>query len=106
MSEHFFGLGSGRVPDHVAVAVDAVAKRHDAHLVRYQDPASGPRYWFACPNRGAPFDGATAAAVLTDLESAGLWDGERLIVDVDSDELREVLDRAQAAIDVAREALA
>jgi len=73
MSEHFFGLGAGRVPSVVMTAVDRIAGQHDARIVRYDDPASGWRFWMACPNRGAPFDGATSRAVMTDLESAGLW---------------------------------
>ena len=73
MGDHFFGLGSGRVPSSVMTAVDRIAGPHDAHIVRFDDPAQGWRYWMACPNRGAPFDGATARAVLEELTAAGLW---------------------------------
>jgi len=88
MSEHYFLLGNGRVPDHVAEAVDAVAARHDAHLCRHDDPATGWRYWLACDNRGAPFDGRTARAVVDDLDAAGLLDGDALNLDMTPDEVR------------------
>ena len=73
MGEYSFGLGRGRVPSSVMTAVDRIAGQHGASIVRYHEPGSGWRYWMSCPNRGAPFDGATASAVMTDLESAGLW---------------------------------
>ena len=72
MGDHLFGLGEGRIPDAVQDRAERIAKRHDASLMIYDDPASGWRYWFGCWNRGAPFDQATADAVLADLEAAGL----------------------------------
>ena len=71
MSEHFFGLHSG----HLTKKADQIAEKHGAWHVNY-DEFKGPgqierRGWFACPNRGNPFDGATAAAVMTDIEAAG-----------------------------------
>lgn len=74
MSEHFFGLGRGEVPDELAEQVEQIAARHDASFVRYDDPAEGPRFWFSCQNLGHPFDKATADAVKADLEAAGLAD--------------------------------
>ena len=50
-----------------------VAGKHGYHIVCYDDPGSGPRGWFAGPNRGSPFDKADADAVMADLELAGLW---------------------------------
>lgn len=79
MSEHFFGLGTGHLPQTAA----AIAKKHGAVLVNYTDPQckcghgcpagkckASRRHWFACPNRGQPFDGQTAAAVLAAIEAA------------------------------------
>ena len=73
MSEYFFGLGSGKVRRKTAKKINKIAGKHDACIVCYDDPARGPRYWMACPNRGSPFDKATEEAVLADLEKAGLW---------------------------------
>ena len=73
MSQHFFGLGNGRIERDVVDAIDRIAAPHDASITTFDDPARGPRYWMSCPNRGAPFDGATARAVLDELDAAGLW---------------------------------
>ena len=75
MSQYFFGLWTGKVSDAWVEAADAVAKRHDAYMVTYPDPASGPRGWMCGPNYGAPFDARMAAAVLDDLTAEDLWDG-------------------------------
>lgn len=68
MSEYFFGLHSG----HLTASADRIAKRHDAWHTNYTE-RHGPgqtqkRGWFACENRGAPFDRATADAVMADIE--------------------------------------
>lgn len=74
MSEYFFGLHAG----HLTARADKIAKRHGAWHVNYTDPGTGQRRgWFGCHNRGAPFDGATARAVMTDIKTAGGFDALR-----------------------------
>lgn len=99
MSEFYFGLWNGPVSDAWSEAAGDVAGRHDAHVIPYQDPATGPRGWFGCRNRGAPFDQATARAVLDDLVTAGLWDRDSGPVEPDPDPIGEATragDRALA----------
>ena len=79
MSEHFFGLGRG----HLSAKAGKIARQHGAHLVNYTDPGCGcgygcrggcsanRRHWFACENRGAPFDDWTASAVMAAIDRAG-----------------------------------
>lgn len=67
MSEHFFGLHRG----HLTAEAGRIAARHGAWHVNYTEPGGERRGWFACPNLGAPFDGATARAVLDDLDARG-----------------------------------
>lgn len=74
MSEYHFGLGRGRVDETIARKIDRVAQRHGATFVWGGIPGEGPRFWFACPNQGEPFDRATRDAVIEELVNAGLWD--------------------------------
>jgi len=67
MSEHFFGLHQGHYRDEA----NAIAEKHDAWHVNYTEPNGERRGWFACHNHGAPFDAATAKAVLQDIAAAG-----------------------------------
>ena len=71
MSEFFFGVGSGRIPEVRAVELDTIARRHGARFIAVGLP-EGPRYWFTCPNKGAPFDDATARRVFAALRDAGI----------------------------------
>lgn len=78
MGEYFFGSGKGHLPKKA----DKIAKKHGATLVNYTDPGcrcghgcrdncpSNRRHWFACPNRGEPFDSAVAKAVMDELKSS------------------------------------
>ena len=95
MTEYYFGPWTGPVSDSWYEAAERIARRHDARPVRrrvrargapstrwhdapFSDPPSSDsviRGWFACHERGEPFDSATARAVLDDLTAAGLWDG-------------------------------
>ena len=79
MSENYCGLFSGHPDQAYCDAANAVAGEHGYRIVCYDDPSSGPRGWFAGPNRGSPFDKAAADAVMADLEAAGLWpmEGQR-----------------------------
>jgi hypothetical protein len=70
MSEYFFGVGTGKVPDVICKRLDKIATKHGATFTMVNMPGEGWRYWFACPNRGAPFDGAVAKAVLDEVEAA------------------------------------
>ena len=63
MNEYFFGYGTGKVSATRAAKVDKIARRHGASFVAPEIP-EGPRFWFAAPNRGEPFDRDTARAVL------------------------------------------
>jgi len=67
-SEHCFGLH----PGHLPAWADEVARRHGAWHVNYTEPDGTKRGWFACINRGSPFDDNTARVVLTALEDEGL----------------------------------
>lgn len=85
MSEHMFGLVRKGSPKHngmvrsAARRVEAVAQQHDADFVCASPPGSDLLGWFTCPNRGSPFDDATAREVTAAVEAAGLgwiWDKE------------------------------
>lgn len=73
MSENYCGLFNGLVKQDYCDKANAIAGKYDYHIVCYDDPARGPRGWFAGPNLGSPFDAANSKAVLDDLEAAGLW---------------------------------
>ena len=68
MNEFHFGLGEGWLPKKAA----EIARRHGAKLINYEEPCGRRRHWFAAENLGEPFNRATAEAVLSDLEKAGL----------------------------------
>jgi hypothetical protein len=72
MSEHFFGVGRGAVSDELRERIDAIAEEHGATFVNPTLPGEGPRYWFACRNRGFPFDRDTERAVYASLDAAGI----------------------------------
>ena len=72
MSQFHFGVGRGAIPAKLAKQVDAIAQKHGADFTNVKLPGEGYRYWFSCRNYGAPFDGATAKAVMADLEAAGI----------------------------------
>lgn len=68
MSEYFFGYGVGQVSASRAARVDKIARRHGASFVAPSMP-EGPRFWFATPNRGEPFDRDTARTVLAAVQA-------------------------------------
>ena len=72
MSKYFFAVGNGRIGRRREASIDRIAQRHEAQFIAVRMP-EGNRYWFECENRGSPFDGQTAKAVVNDLKSAGLW---------------------------------
>ena len=85
-NQHFFGLGHGRISDARAKSISDIASRHGADFIRYAEPscvcgygcrpfccAKAERFWFAAPNRGEPFDSATAHDVEVALKTVGLW---------------------------------
>lgn len=82
MSEHFFGLGRGKITKKLGQQVDGIAKSHGAEFIWVTLPGDGPRFWFACDNIGEPFDSATAKEVLAAVRAAGLseklWPDEKL----------------------------
>lgn len=71
MTEYFFGLHQGHLPE----LADEIAEKHGAWHVNFTEPDGRQRGWFACPNRGAPFDQQVADAVLAEIEAAGLLEG-------------------------------
>lgn len=73
MSQHFFGLHRG----HLTARANQIAARHGAKHVNYTEPRGERRGWFCCERRGHPFDGATAAAVMYDIDAAGGLDALR-----------------------------
>ncbi len=75
MSEYFFSSGSGKIPAQLASRIDKIARQHGARFVSVTLPGEGPRFWFAGPNRGNPFDQRMANDVMADLATAGidLW---------------------------------
>ena len=83
--EHFFGLGNGDLPAEFCNRVNEIAERHGATFSNPNLP-DGARYWFACPNRGNPFDNATVDAVWSDLIAEGLADDNGLIVPEESED--------------------
>ena len=67
MSDYCFGLHNG----HLTAKADRIAARYGAWHINYTEPSGWRRGWFACPNRGSPFDSNTAAKVWADLDKAG-----------------------------------
>jgi hypothetical protein len=67
MSEYMFGVSRERPTRKIARKMNAVAKKHGACLVESVLPGTGYQRWFCGPNRGEPFNGAMAKAVLTDI---------------------------------------
>lgn len=67
MSDHCFGMHRGHLTDEA----DEIAVRHGAVHCNYTEPYGQRRGWFACANRGEPFNGETAARVLKAINDAG-----------------------------------
>ena len=65
MSEYIFGTGHGKVSERERKRIDGVCANF-AFNTAFSNPTlpEGPRYWFSADNRGEPFDGKLAAAVL------------------------------------------
>lgn len=78
MGDHFFGTGSGHLPERA----DRIAQKHGACLVNHTEPDGRQRHWFACDNRGEPFDSNTARAVTADLEAAGILEKQSTAIHV------------------------
>jgi len=74
---YHFGLHAG----HLRAQADRIAKRHGAMQVNHTEPGGRRRGWFECPNRGEPFDGRTAAAVMADIDKVGGIDALRYVRD-------------------------
>lgn len=73
MGEYMFGLHAG----HLTAKADKIAERYGAWHVNYTEPRGQRRGWFACPNRGSPFDQAVGNAVMDDIERVGGLDALR-----------------------------
>jgi len=83
MGEYFFGTGRGRIDDKLGRRIDAIARKHGATFVWVDMPGEGPRYWFACPNQGFPFDRATEQATLSAVSTYCRKRNVKLYVEVD-----------------------
>lgn len=81
MGEFFFGTGRRPIKAREVKRIDKIAQAHGACFVCARLP-EGWRSWFAAPNRGAPFDGQTEAAVWRALQAAGLADDNGLSEEV------------------------
>jgi hypothetical protein len=68
-----FGLHSG----HLTAHAERIAKKHGAWHINYTEPRGQRRGWFACPNRGSPFDQRVSDAVWADIDAAGGIDALR-----------------------------
>lgn len=71
--EFFFGLHS----DHLNTKADEIARRHGADHINYTEPDGRKRGWFACDNRGEPFNSRIAELVMADIDAAGGFDSLR-----------------------------
>lgn len=69
--DYFFGLHSG----HLVARADRIAKRLDAYHVNHTEPRGERRGWFACRNRGEPFNSGKAREVMDAIERAGGIEG-------------------------------
>lgn len=79
MSQHFFGVGDGRLTKTEIRRREQIARTHHAEFIYMHpesckcghghDPFECPvlHYWFACANMGEPFDSATARAVMAEI---------------------------------------
>ena len=84
MSDHYFGLFDGPVGPRLTELADTIASQRYARLVTYDDPATGPRGWFAAQSHGHPYDQMIATAVMADLSAAGIEIRDRRLVGPDS----------------------
>ena len=64
-----FGVSREKPTRRAAKRMERIAKKHGAYLVEVTLPGTGYQRWFCCPNRGQPFDHATARAVLDEIDS-------------------------------------
>ena len=69
---YMFGLGNGEVSKKTFKKASKIASEWDAHMVCYDDPSQGPRYWFSGPNLGSPFDRAMSQGVAESLREVGM----------------------------------
>ena len=81
MSDHFYLVGHRRLDAATVKACEAIAERHDGTFEHVHLP-DGWRTWFACDNRGAPFDQRFDNAVGADLDAAGLVEDGRVVADL------------------------
>lgn len=73
MGEYLFGVGRGRVTEARAEQIDAVASKYECSFTFANIPGNGPKYWFAGPHRGEPFNDEMARNVIAACEAAGVW---------------------------------
>ena len=69
---YLFGVGEGKVSKKTFKKASKIASEWDAYMMCYDDPADGPRYWFAGPNLGSPFDRAMSQGVAESLREVGM----------------------------------
>lgn len=62
MSQHHFGLFRGHLSRKLMSAIET--RYPEVDVINYTEPRGEKRGWFCAPNRGEPFDSATARGVL------------------------------------------
>ena len=68
MSDYFFGVTKAKITKKEAARRQRIAAKHGATFVGPVDlPGNQSTGWFACPNRGEPFDSQIARAVMAEL---------------------------------------
>jgi hypothetical protein len=74
MSEHYFASSSKPVPVKTANKRDRIAREVGGSKCGYTSAnmPDGPRSWGYCPNRGEPFDSATAREIMDAWERSGV----------------------------------
>ena len=75
MSEHYFGLQRGTISKRVVNKRDKIAREVGGERCGYTYatiPGNGPQGWGFAPNRGEPFDSATAREIMDAWAAAGV----------------------------------
>ena len=72
MWEHLFGVGGGQILADAGQRIDRIARRLGATFAWANLSGQGPRYWFACPDRGEGSNAQCERDVWAALEAEGL----------------------------------
>lgn len=65
MSEYIFGVTNSKLTKTEGCRRDKIARQHGGNFVGPVNiPGNSAKGWFAIPNKGEPFNGRTAKAIL------------------------------------------